>query len=94
MNEKQIRETLHYIIKNDPNSIKAFVAKEALQRNNLKGFFQSIKKRGCISGIISTLNYYPQTHSFFETYYDEIEKLRMMILPKTYLKQIMVLYGV
>ena len=77
MKEKKTRKSLNYIIQNEPNTIKAFVAKEALLRNNIESFFHSLTKRGCISGIICTLNHYEQTHKFFDFYYDEIEKLRM-----------------
>ena len=83
MKEKQIRTTLHYIIQNEPNSIKAFVAKQALQRNSIRGFFDGVAKQGCVSGIICALNYYQQTHQFFDCYYEEIEKLRIDVERKT-----------
>jgi hypothetical protein len=77
MNNKKLRTSLLHIIDNEPQSIKAFVAKQALQRSNIKGFFFSISKRGCISGMVEGLNFYEQTHQFFDFYYDEIEALRM-----------------
>ena len=77
MPEKTIRKSLNHIIDNEPNSIRAFVSKEALLRNNIESFFHSLTKRGCISGMISSLNHYEQTRKFFDFYYDEIEKLRM-----------------
>lgn len=77
MKEKTIRKRLNHIMDNEPNSIRAYVAKEALLRDSIESFFHSLNKRGCISGMISSLNHYEQTHKFFDFYYDEIEKLRM-----------------
>lgn len=86
MTEKQLRNTLHLIINNNPNTIGAFVAQEALKREGIATFFHDLRTLGCISGMVSALNHYPQTHHFFETYYEEIEQLRLK-----YLKQATVL---
>ncbi|WP_442267632.1 DUF7222 domain-containing protein [Tenacibaculum sp. ZS6-P6] len=83
MNETLLRKSLNCIIHNEPDSIKAFVAKEALSWRNIKGFFINLEKRSCTSGMISTLNHYDQTHRFFNHYYDEIEALRMDIQKQT-----------
>ena len=77
MNDKDIRIKLHCIVQNEPNSIKAIVAKEALARSDIKSFFLNLEKQGCISSMITSLNYYEQTHKFFDHYYDEIEQIRI-----------------
>jgi hypothetical protein len=77
MNDTFLRKSLNCIIQNEPNTLKAYVAKEAIQRKKIKSFFVSLTKRGCISGIIGSLNSYQQTHQFFDQYYDEIEQLRI-----------------
>lgn len=77
MKEKQIRTILKNIADNEPNSIKACVANEALQSKNIKSFFNDLAQHGCVSGMISSLIYYHQTHAFFDTYYEEIEEIRI-----------------
>ena len=77
MKDAFLRKSLNYIIRNEPNSISAFVAKEALEHNDIRDFFFNLKKQGCISGIIASLNFYEQTHQFFDQYYDEIEQIRI-----------------
>ena len=83
MTEQQLRNALHLIIKNNPNTIGAFVAKEALKREVIATFFHDLRTLGCISGMVSALNQYPQTHHFFETYYEEIEQLRLKYLKQS-----------
>ena len=89
MIEKELKQRLHYIALNEPNSIKAFVAKEALQSKNIPSFFKRLQQDSCISGMISSLNHFEQTHTFFENYYDDIEHLRFKHTQKTltYLQQ-------
>lgn len=77
MKENELKQRLNYIILNEPNSIKAFVAKEALKRKDINKFFGTVTKKGCVSGMITTLNFQEQTHHFFNSYYDEIEELRL-----------------
>lgn len=80
MTEKQIRNALYLFIENHPKSIKAYVAKEALKQKSLASFFRVLRQRGCISGMVYSLNHYPQTHEFFESYYEEIECFRLKYL--------------
>ena len=77
MNDAFLRKSLNCIIRNEPNSISAFVAIEALKHDDVRGFFLNLKKQGCISGMIPSLNFYEQTHQFFDQYYDEIEQIRI-----------------
>ena len=77
MNAAFLRKSLNCIIRNEPNSISAFVAIEALKHDDVRGFFLNLKKQGCISGMIPSLNFYEQTHQFFDQYYDEIEQIRI-----------------
>jgi hypothetical protein len=76
MKEKQLQNALYLIEKNNPNTIKAYVAKEALARKSIHAFFIDLKRFGCVSGMVISLNHYDKTHQFFETYYEEIEQLR------------------
>lgn len=68
---------LKKIIKEEPDSIRAFVAQEALERDSIRIFFNDLSSHGCISGMVSSLIYYHQTHQFFDTYYDQVEDLRL-----------------
>jgi len=71
-----IDQYLNDIIINDPTSIKASVAKEALDYYDIPSFFTDILQHGCKSGIISGLIYYSDTHAFFDKHYAAIEQIR------------------
>lgn len=70
--------TLRRIVKDEPNTIRAFVAQEALdcRKDNPAQMFADLLQGGCISGTIGRLIYYTDTHAFFDRFYDEIELLR------------------
>lgn len=77
MKNKAIKKKLKSIIENEPASIKAFVAAEALDYGaSLKSFFKDVTSYGCVNGTVSSLIYYRDTHQFFDIYYEEIEELR------------------
>lgn len=67
-------------IKNEKrSSIKKEVAREALSYGNDEPitFFSDLLQHGCISGMVSSLIYYRDTHSFYLRFYDQIEELRI-----------------
>ncbi len=76
MNQINLKNALQDIINDKPNSIKAFIAHEALESENPKEFFTELSQYGCVSGMIPSLIYYADTHKFFDKYYNEIEELR------------------
>jgi hypothetical protein len=73
-----ITQKLQEIIKNNPNTIKACVAQEALEHSydDIKNFFSDLQQHGCISGMISSLVYYKDTEEFFHKHYEEIIDLK------------------
>jgi hypothetical protein len=74
--EKTLRNRLQAIIDQEPCSIRAEVAREALDYENITDFFQYLQRCGCQSGFIGPLIYYRDTHAFYDRHYDEIEELR------------------
>lgn len=65
---------------NEKSGIRSYVARIALEYNdgeNVQSFFHDLLSHGCISGMISELIYYNDTHAFYDKYYDEIEELRL-----------------
>lgn len=68
---------LQLIIDEDPQSIKAAIAQEALAYESPADFFHNLIKHGCVSGMVSNLVWYSQTHQFFDKHYDEIDDMRM-----------------
>lgn len=67
-------------IKNENgSSIRKELAREALSYGNSEpiAFFSDLIQHGCISGMVSGLVYYRDTHAFFLRYYDQIEELRI-----------------
>ena len=78
MNNKELKEKLHEIAKEQVSNIRKEVAKEFCNHSysKVKYFFEDLQTNGCISGMITSLIYYSDTHNFFNTHYSEIEDLR------------------
>lgn len=73
----EITQTLQQIIDDQPSTIQAFVAHEALGYGDTpEQMFADLAHGGCASGTIGGLIYYHDTHAFFDRYYQEIEELR------------------
>ena len=71
-----IRLHLEMIVEKEPQTLRAAVAREALKHDNPAVFFSDLLNHGCVSGLVSSLIYYTDTHAFFDKYYEEIEDLR------------------
>jgi len=75
--EAHLQKQLRDIIKNNPDSLQAAVATEALECGyDITDFFADLLQHGCQSGMIGSLIYYCDTHKFYDTHYAEIEHLR------------------
>lgn len=75
--QERLKQQLQQIVSNAPCSLKAAVAKEALDCGyDIEAFFTDLLMYGCQSGMIGSLIYYHDTHQFYDAYYDEIEELR------------------
>jgi hypothetical protein len=77
----EITQTLRRIAEDEPNTIRAFVAQEALDyhNGNPAQMFIDLQRGGCQAGTISSLIWYTDTHAFFDLYYGEIDELREQI---------------
>lgn len=76
-NDRRLTQTLETFVKNDSEeSIRWFVAQEALGHESPSCFFKDLLNHGCQSRMVSSLIYHHQTHQFYDRYYDEIEELR------------------
>jgi len=71
-----MKNLLQQTLKDNPNSIKAEVAEEALDHDDPQTFFKDLLQHGCISGMVGELIYYKDTHIFYDKHYAEIETLR------------------
>lgn len=78
MNNKELIKQLQEIANEQGLSIKKEVAQEFFNHsyNEVKDFFQDLQNNGCISGMVTGLIYYYDTHKFFNIHYAEIEDLR------------------
>ncbi len=76
LSNTSIRSKLEQIIRNEPRTLRSAVAREALDYDNPADFFSDLQNHGCVSGLVSSLIYYTDTHAFFDKYYEEIEDLR------------------
>ena len=75
---KQLRATLSSISREEKETIRGFVAREALEYGDDPiAFFTDLACHGCVSGMISSLCWYSDTHAFFDAHYEEIEELRV-----------------
>ena len=75
-NQSNLKSALKNIIAQDADKLRTYVASEALEYNDPQSFFTNLIAHGCISGMVSSLIYYTDTHAFFDDHYDEIETLR------------------
>ncbi len=74
---KALKLQLKDIINNEPASIRAYVAQEALDHSDdVIQLFLDLRNGGCICGTVRSLIYYADTHKFFDTYYDEVDEIR------------------
>ena len=71
----KLRNHLRNIRDNNSGTIKGYVAQEALEYDDPCAFFSDLLQHGCISGMVSSLIYYNDTHAFFDKYYREINLL-------------------
>ena len=62
--------------KYNENTIEYEVLQKSLDYDNPKDFFTDLLEHGCVSGMVSGLIYYVNTHKFFDKHYEQIEKLR------------------
>lgn len=76
MKTQSIQQFLKDIVDTKPNSIEAYVAGEALDYDDPQSFFNDLNCHGCISGMVSGLIYYCDTHRFFDDHYEEILELK------------------
>ncbi|NJO89223.1 MAG: hypothetical protein HC831_09900 [Chloroflexia bacterium] len=74
--QEELKSALEKIVEDEQDSIRTHVAMEALSREDIECFFRDLFYGGCISGMVSSLIYYKDTHSFYDKYYYEIEELR------------------
>lgn len=73
----RLTQSLHNLLSNEsPDTIRYFVAKEALDHSSPVCFFHDLLRNGCQSGMVCSLISYHQTHAFYEAHYEEIEELR------------------
>lgn len=65
-------------ISKESYSLRSKVAQELLEHGSedISCLFHDLFAYGCISGIICSLIYYADTHTFYDEYYNEIEDLR------------------
>lgn len=75
------KQKLQKIAKNDKNKLRQYVAQWILDESenydgDIKAVINDLMQGGCVSGMVSELIYYVDTHAFFDKFYTEIEELR------------------
>ena len=78
MTNVELKNKLQAIADQKDISIEKEIALEALNHTyeELENFFSDLLNHGCVSGVIGSLMYLKDTHTFFDTHYGEIEELR------------------
>ncbi len=76
LSNNQIRNKLIELSNSYYNDIASCVISEAMEYDDPRNFFEDLAQHGCISGMISSLIYYSDTHKFYDTHYEEIEDVR------------------
>lgn len=75
-----IKNMLQERLKNEDNALFQYVITDLLEKDDVVGYIKDVLKHGCISGVVSRLIYYADTHKFYDNYYNEIEDLRLELL--------------
>ena len=72
------RRRLRHIVSDEPDTLRAAVASEALDydSDNPNQLFIDLQSCGCVGGTVSSLIYYTDTNTFFDKHFAEIEELR------------------
>lgn len=76
----EIRKKLAERLNNEKNALIKYVISDILDKENVVQYIEDVLYHGCISGVVSGLIYYRDTHEFYDDYYDEIEELRINLL--------------
>lgn len=59
-----------------PEGIANIVADDILAQDDPIAWLKGLLQHGCVSGWVSGMIYFWETHTFFDRHYDEIEDLR------------------
>jgi len=81
--QSRLTNVLNDIIQTDPHSMKAHIAQIIMDRDEPETFISDVLQYGCVSGSVSELIYYSDTHAFYDQYYYEIEELRQSFEEET-----------
>ena len=78
MTNNELKKTLQAIADQKGISLEKEVALEMLDiyPEEIEVGFSNILDYGCATGIVGSLIYYKDTHTFFDTHYEQIEELR------------------
>ena len=76
----EIRKKLAERLNNEENALIRHVISDILDKENVVQYIEDVLHHGCISGVVSGLIYYRDTHEFYDNYYDETEELRINLL--------------
>ena len=78
--DKTIRDVLRAIAQDHTSKLRAEVANTVLESeyDDLSQWFSHLLRHGCASGMVPSLIYYSDTHSFFDRHYEEIGFLRQL----------------
>ena len=74
-NITSITNILTSLQKDNPDSIIAIVASDTVNEPSPIDYLEGVTQHGCVSGWVSRLVYYTDTHAFFDTHYDEIHDM-------------------
>jgi hypothetical protein len=58
------------------NKLQAKV-NEIIEENGGMEFALQVLDHGCVSGVVTELIYYSQTHAWFDEYYEEINEMKL-----------------
>lgn len=70
------KNNLEELLTTTDSQLKKEVINEILDQEDSIQFVKEVTQYGCASGIVSSLIYYQDTHTFYDTHYNEIEEIR------------------
>ena len=74
---KDLQKKLEELKNETALELKAYVINDILEQDEeyMQGYIEDVLNHGCVSGTVSGLIYYTDTHKFFDEFYEEIMDL-------------------
>lgn len=71
-----MKKELKKMLSESTNDLEKYVIDDLLEEDEPKTYLKDLLNHGCVSGMVSGLIYYEDTHKFYNEFADEIDELK------------------